>query len=192
MKGKILFTTIAFLFLLSCAIYYALTSHGQHEVQAQAVGAYDRALQLSQTGQDEEALAELDRALETTPNSVEVLNLKGQLLLKIGRPSEAGEAFQRAIEADASSAFAYMGLAVVQRLEAKDNKDWEAYEEVIKLLQEAIKLDPSSAAAYSELGFAYRDLGKVPEAIEALEKALELDPGRERPMGVLGMLKESR
>jgi protein O-mannosyl-transferase len=50
------------------------------------------------------------------------------------------------------------------------------FEKSIGYAKEAIRLDPSNAIAYNNLGSAYNAAGMFEQAIEALNKALELDP----------------
>ncbi|MBI5345240.1 MAG: tetratricopeptide repeat protein [Deltaproteobacteria bacterium] len=49
------------------------------------------------------------------------------------------------------------------------------YDEAIKEYEETIKLNPKSAQAYNNLGFAYMDKGDVERAIESQKKAVELN-----------------
>jgi serine/threonine protein kinase/tetratricopeptide (TPR) repeat protein len=54
---------------------------------------------------------------------------------------------------------------------ARKQPDWA---QKVPLLQQAIKLDPNFASAYSNLGVAYSNLGEVGLAIEPLQKAYDL------------------
>ena len=67
-----------------------------------------------------------------------------------------------------------------------DEKRWE---EAIQALGEAVKLDPSYAAAMVALGDAYAGAGMKPEAIEAWKRALETPHGR-RDMSLQGDLEQ--
>ena len=50
------------------------------------------------------------------------------------------------------------------------------YDGAIKEFQEVLKLDPNSAEAYNNIGFAYFDKGDINNAIIQHKKALEINP----------------
>jgi superkiller protein 3 len=50
------------------------------------------------------------------------------------------------------------------------------YDKAIPLYQKAVKLNPKFAEAYSNLGFALRETGKLDEGIKSYHKAIELKP----------------
>ena len=52
------------------------------------------------------------------------------------------------------------------------------YDEALKEFLAAAKLDPNSAVAANNVGFAYNKLGKFDEAIQWTEKAKTIDPNR--------------
>lgn len=58
-------------------------------------------------------------------------------------------------------------------------------------LRRAVELDPTSPAAYSNLGNALKDRGKFDEAIEAHRTSFKLNPADPRPLNNLGTLFES-
>ena len=42
--------------------------------------------------------------------------------------------------------------------------------------EQTVRLQPDNASAYSNLGFVYDRLGKLPQSLEALQKAVRLKP----------------
>jgi tetratricopeptide (TPR) repeat protein len=52
----------------------------------------------------------------------------------------------------------------------------ERYTEAIQYLDEAIRLDPRYAVAYSNRGVAYYSLGQYENAIKDYDEAIRLDP----------------
>ena len=52
-----------------------------------------------------------------------------------------------------------------------------SWTEAVAECQAALRLNPRSAEAYSNLGDAWRAGGNVPEAIAAFRAALQLNPG---------------
>jgi predicted Zn-dependent protease len=61
-----------------------------------------------------------------------------------------------------------------------------APEQAIKEADEALKLEPNSAAAYFVKGSAYLRLGKAEEAVKALENSQRIDPGETTTFFQLG------
>jgi Flp pilus assembly protein TadD len=59
------------------------------------------------------------------------------------------------------------GIAVAQR---------GLWREAIYRWEQAVKIDPTYAAAYNDLAIGYEHTGEFAKAREAYEKALELDP----------------
>jgi tetratricopeptide (TPR) repeat protein len=127
---------------------------------------------------------------------------KGNALGELGKPEEALEAFDKAIELDPKFAQAYYNkgnalgklgkpeeaLVAYEKAIEIDQKDAQAYynkgnalgelgkpEEALEAFDKAIELDPKFAQAYYNKGNALGKLGKPEEAIEAFDKAIELD-----------------
>lgn len=94
------------------------------------------------------------------------LTFIGDVLSRLGRPTDARKAFAEAIELDPSYEEAYFGLAQV----TGDDPG-----RAIAFYQRAISLDPNYALAYRELGWTLRKLRRLPEAAAHVRKALELD-----------------
>lgn len=61
------------------------------------------------------------------------------------------------------------------------------YDQAIKELNEAIKLDPKDAKAYNLLGWSYVKKGKLDLAFPHFQKAVELDPKNISALGGLGL-----
>lgn len=61
-------------------------------------------------------------------------------------------------------------------------------EEAIQKFQEIIKLDPTLAAAYNNLGRLYYQNGHLQEAIKPLRQASQIDPKLEPPRALLGFV----
>jgi tetratricopeptide (TPR) repeat protein len=81
------------------------------------------------------ALAQVDRALERTPKSARLFELRGAALQALERSGEARAAFERALELDPASARANAGLAEL-RAKSGDAKG------AIALFDRAYQLDP--------------------------------------------------
>jgi tetratricopeptide (TPR) repeat protein/hypothetical membrane protein len=59
------------------------------------------------------------------------------------------------------------------------------FEESIRACEDALKLDPRSADAYSNIGAAYNSLGQFDKGIDACRKALAIDPNHQYAKGNL-------
>jgi tetratricopeptide (TPR) repeat protein len=58
---------------------------------------------------------------------------------------------------------------------AKKLQDKENYREAARQYEKAVKVDPTYAEAYSNLGYCYRKLGKYDTAVMHYKKAIQLD-----------------
>lgn len=62
------------------------------------------------------------------------------------------------------------------------------YADAIPVLQKAIGLDPKSADAWAQLGYASRRIGAFSSSLSSYETALELDPKHQSALSYLGEL----
>ena len=60
--------------------------------------------------------------------------------------------------------------------EGKSLQEKWRYKEASKKYERAIKIDPTYAEAYSNLGYTYRKQGKLDKAVRTYKKAIKLDP----------------
>lgn len=118
---------------------------------------------LAQRGRRSEALLHVREAARMSPGFADARELLQQL--ESARPTY-------------DSLFAE-GLAAMQR------KDWSAAE---RLNAEALRLNPRSADALNNRGWALAQLGRVDEAKRAYEQALQLDPHHDRARNNLALL----
>ena len=119
----------------------------------------------------------LDKSLEhyraaanILPDSAELLNNVGSLLMRMGNIDEAISYFQRAVAAGPARAdVSRINLGVALRRRGDLAGAIEQYDKVIQLF-------PSSAAAHFNKGNALYEEGKVNEAIGEYRQALAIDP----------------
>ncbi len=64
------------------------------------------------------------------------------------------------------------------------------YTDCIKACEEALKLNPKSAAAYNNIGASYNQLKEWEKGIEACKKALEIDPQNKLAKGNMAWAQE--
>jgi tetratricopeptide (TPR) repeat protein len=98
--------------------------------------------------------------------AIEVYNVGVMLMEKAGTEGQ---------KADSNFAFNYRATS-----NAKAKRE---YEKAVDKFQEAVNLDHTMVAAYSNLGYCLRKIGKLEQSLEAYHKALKYDtqyaPARE-------------
>lgn len=168
-----------------------------------AEGFHHRAIARIERGQYEDALADIDRAIEEGLNTAAVHVNRGNALQHLQRYEDAVAEYTRAIEIDESSAGAYdnrsTALAALDRLDASladsdraveiDPDFAEAFNNrgVTRQLQgewqaaiddytAAVEKFGGYSAAYANRGYAHKHLGNFAAAITDYEAAIHLQP----------------
>jgi tetratricopeptide (TPR) repeat protein len=124
---------------------------------------------LHQKGQQDEAIAHFQKALELDPNKFEIQNNLGQTLSVSGRLREAFPHLEKALEINPNYAEAHYNLGNALL------RTGRVAEAIVQLLQ-ALEIDPNYVPAHSNLGSAFLQTGQVDESLAHLQKALEIDP----------------
>lgn len=165
--------------------------------------AFDRGLQLLQSGQAQAAVQQLQAARRLIPADPYLLYVLGNGLRLCDRPAEAAEALQAALllqpdHADAafSLAFLYIQQAETGRAAAVLLALCKAYPEggeilekaagllagvkenaaAAELYEQAARLAPARGDLQLHLGSQYQKLGLYADAAAAFQRATELDP----------------
>lgn len=119
---------------------------------------------------------ELERALECyrevlkeDPRNLQVLNIVGIVLCRLGRYTEGGEQFRHAINIKESHPDAHCYLGGLLRSQGLINESEQC-------LRRALKLKPSMVEAQISLGATLFMMGKTAEARELFEKVLRVSP----------------
>jgi predicted Zn-dependent protease len=121
---------------------------------------YARTISMMRTGDYRSALANADKLIAANPNYAYFWELKGDLLVKSGRPREAIGPYQKAV-----SMAPHPGLikvALGSALVAAD--DPALLNEGIKQLSSGLQEEPDFVAGYRQLAIAYGKAGRVPDA----------------------------
>ena len=121
-----------------------------------------------QLGAFTDAVAALSRAIELAPNEGEFHAQLGVALQK-DDVSRSINAYDKAIELGANSAFVYYNLSTALSQDSE-------YSRAIVALKEVIRLDPQHQRSYRSLGHIHLVCGDYHEAVLALRRAIELAP----------------
>ncbi len=130
---------------------------------------YVAGLQAFDAGELESAELLVRAALAQTPRQANWRNTLGLILARQGRQTEAAEAFQAALDDDATLTEAQYNLGAAYDAMRDTTRALAAY-------QAAIRADPEFAPAYVGLGNVLQDQGELAQALAAYEKAVALDP----------------
>ncbi len=137
---------------------------------------------------DSTARAVAERASQAGPDSAEAALARGDVALAGGLADEAEAAYRRALELQAQSLDATIGLALALAQQGKTAPALDA-------AHAAVKLDSHSAAAEAALGLAalaQDPADKAGEAVAAVQQARFLEPESPFVRLMLGRVFESR
>lgn len=120
-------------------------------------------------GDDNRAIEECERGLQSNPKSAILYYLLGSIYCKQSRYKISESILKKSIELDPTFVASYSALGVmfieVGRME-----------EAITYLQYALRMDAKCAVTYSNLAIAYARLGKYLAAYQAMTQSLRLAP----------------
>ena len=144
-----------------------------------------RAQALRAKGRNEDAMAELRRALLLRPNFAEAHHQLGNLLKSVGRYAEARTSLREAARLEPRQAAIWLNLGVAC-LEIR------LVDEAIASFRQALALEPRRPEAHNILGHSLLLQGRCTEAAEALETALRLRPGYAAAHDNLGRVRKAQ
>jgi tetratricopeptide (TPR) repeat protein len=125
------------------------------------------------------------KMLEEHPGDVNILGLRGAVLIKLNRLDEAESVLRDTLRIAPSFAKPHEDLGVV----LLEKGDAAAAAEV---LQNAVRLDPSLELAWFNLGKALAALGQGKEADAAFERSFDLNPERRKVARAAELQREGR
>lgn len=134
-----------------------------------AAAHLDLALALSSSHNLAAALAQTTEAVRVAPQSGVVHFYRGRILYDLGRNTEAASEFETASQLDSRIPGPRYFLALIVMQEGK-------YPRATSLLEVTVKLQPSNAMAWYELGQSLEQESKISQAIGAWRKAIAVDP----------------
>jgi len=140
---------------------------GERVAMPMGTGSSERAQQLKEAGNYDEALAEYARLREAGNRSV--LADMGECSAYRGQYGEAVGFYQEALKEDETNVKALVGLGVVSIVEEKLVK-------AVTWFNKALKVDPANARALCGLGMVRNLQGKHEEAFELFARATDANP----------------
>lgn len=157
---------LALTLLAACA-----TGKGAELRRLRAQALYDRAFNELLQGQTSTGLASLEEAVNLDPQQPLYQNTLGLVRLSLKNLPQAMDAFKKALEIKPDYAEAQHNLGVTLA-------EMGRWEEAISAYQRALKIptNVNPESAYTNLGWAYYNLGRLAEAEGALRQALRLEP----------------
>lgn len=189
------------------AISCARREFGLDDASAEGAAHQVIGMSLFRQGLQQEALAELDLAIQTDPKSSEALYNKGRLLVDLNRPEEALPWFERSIEDAPLANPRIIRLANLYRRLGRPARAREMYQRVlinnpydpratlslaeldieqdgregcesaIARLEALLDWMPENTDARVNLGVAYNTLGRPDRAVQAYQQVLSEHPG---------------
>ncbi|HUB67788.1 MAG TPA: tetratricopeptide repeat protein [Candidatus Methylacidiphilales bacterium] len=124
---------------------------------------------LGKSGQIDEAIVYLEKALAMNPNDAFPHNNLGYALSLKGRTDQAIIQLKEALQIDPGDAAAHnnLGQALFQK--------GQIYAAIVQF-QEALEIAPNYIDAHNNLGIAFAEAGRVAEAITQFQEAVRLNP----------------
>ena len=155
--------------LLACAFILGGTARADDLQDAQ---------QLFKSGQTQQALERVNRALAANPREPQARFLKGLIFTEQGKQTEAIDIFAKLTQDYPNLPEPYNNLAVIYASQGQ-------YDKARAALEQSIRTHPSYATAYENLGDVYAKL-----ASQAYGKALQLDSSNTGAQNKLSLVRE--
>lgn len=147
---------------------------------------YYQAIANTYDGNDEAAVASLDRVLELVPNDLAARTRRAYALLDLGRFEEAAAECRRILELDPKHSAALFGLGRVE-FEAGN------FEQALEDFHEALLDQPDGSVIHHRIGRALRRLGRRDEAADHLARNRQIPVSYQDPLlGAMQALNVSR
>ena len=133
--------------------------------QARAENHLKTGLRLSRQGKPKEALLEFKQALSLDRDLIDANLGLGYAYLRLGEPKTAQSEFETVLRKHPTSPAARLGMGICAVRQGELDKG-------IKMLREAVEINPDPVQGYFELGGAYEKKGDLKEAMHAYKWAV--------------------
>lgn len=122
-----------------------------------------------------EAALQIARNLvREAPGTADAQQLLGMCLGENGLRSEAQSAFERSLELAPDSGVVKKNFGLFLIKQGKLLREQGDFEDAVKSLRRAVRINPQQAAAWAELGLALRFSGNIEAALQAFQQAQAL------------------
>ena len=126
-------------------------------------------MELVLQGRIDEAIIQLNKAVQIKPNNADAHNNMGNVLLAQGKLEEAISHFRQALKVEPDFAKAQYNLGLALKSQGKIN-------EAISCYRRVLQIDPDFTEAHNNLGIVLVSQGKLEEAISHYRQALKNKP----------------
>jgi tetratricopeptide (TPR) repeat protein len=157
----------------------ALLTHGRLSTAARGWAQTYRGRRLYLADRDEEALAELDRAIADDPHNARAWSYRSDVHRWLGHTEEAAGDLSTALDLDPHDAWALAQRGEAHRMAGR-------HDEAVSDLTAALDLNPDHSWALSSRGEAHRQAGRFGEAVADFTASLVLDPDYAWALGSRG------
>jgi tetratricopeptide (TPR) repeat protein len=176
--GAGLLAAAALTVLVSCA-----TGADTEVKRLRAQAAYELGISELREGRTSAALASLREAVDLSPREPLYWNMLGLVHLNSKNLSQAMEAFKKALELNSSYSDAQYHIGLTLAEGGRWKEAIEAYQKAL-----ALQTYPFPETIYTNIGWAYYNLGQLREAETALVQAVRLEPTLEAAHYHLGLV----
>ena len=131
----------------------------------------NRALAFQKMGRFDNAIQEIDRAIDSGHPTLSLFRLRGDLNLALGKTKDANADYQSALQCEPITEAEWIDRGLIRL--SIDPK------EAIHDFEQALSVNPLSANAHQKLAYVYSELLHEPDlSLEHLAKLIELEPAQ--------------
>lgn len=146
---------------------------------------HEKAEKALKDGDIKKAISLYTKALEESPNHVDIISDRGVAYLNLNQKKECFEDLNRAITLQPDYAYRYACRAFAK-------KNFGNLEGAVEDYEKAIKLDPSDEIAHNNLGLLYEQKGYKDEAEKRFEQAKKISEAEDRLLGVVDKIEGAK
>lgn len=142
---------------------------------------YETALDLFEQGQYDKAIAQIDKAIQNSPQNPDFYSTKGVFLHRMNDPIRAIESYQQALSVAPDHCFSHYNLGLIYM---RQNKILQAINE----WEAVIRIKPRDVDAIFNIAVALSHLGKAKQAVPFYEKVIQIQPDHVQAHQNLGVI----
>lgn len=159
----------------------AKTPDDQQLKETKAALLNNKAVELSKRERHEEAIKNVNEAIELNPNQATFYCNKANFLQRLNRYPESIECAEQALKTDPSYENARDTLAASLNNQYVIDCEKGSNEEALERINKALELKPNEKVFLSNKASVLNKLSKLDESMELADKALAIDPAFNNP-----------